>query len=119
VDGIGVFPSVIYGKVGIGAEQIRRMNAVLVERLGDRVVRSQYDCQNMMPHVSIAHFTAQDVKPLIATTKKFANSFIGKMNVREIHIKKWYPHRLFDIPRSRASVSKPLAKFDLGLGTPG
>ena len=116
LDGVGVFPSVIYGKVGKGAEEIRRMNTKLLQRLGERAIQSTYDGENMIPHVSIAHFSEQDVEPLLGKARELHTLSIGKMNVQEIQVKRSYPHRLFAKPHGARSVAvnEPLAAFRLG-----
>ena len=117
VEGVGIFPSVIYGRVRKGAAEIRRMNLELVERLGKRAIQSKYDGQSMLPHVSIAHFTTKDVEPLIEETRRLTARFVGEMRVREIQVKRSYPHRLFEVPHGvskRGVVNEPLASFRLG-----
>jgi 2'-5' RNA ligase len=116
VEGIGIFPDVIYGRVGRGVDEIRRMNAKLVQRLGDGAIRRWYDGENMKPHVSMVHFTTRDVEPLLGKAKELENRFVGKMKVREIQVKKSYPHRLFEKQtgvRPRV-VNEPLTAFELG-----
>jgi RNA 2',3'-cyclic 3'-phosphodiesterase len=111
VDGIGVFPSVIYGKVGKGTAEIRQMNVELVERLGNKVLQRPYDGKDMTPHVTIAHFTTTDVGPLLEEARKLAARSVGEMKVQEIQVKKSYPHRLFEKPRKRLRINEPLASF--------
>lgn len=113
VDGLGIFPTVIYGKVGRGANAVRGMNAQLVERPGGRVVQSKYDGKRMVPHVTLAHFATSDVEPLLAKATPMASRRIGKMKVTEIRIGKWFPRRLFEEPRRHASSAEVLARFKL------
>lgn len=117
LEGIGVFPDVIYGRVGRGASEIRRMNARLVQRLGDEAIQRWYDGANMKPHVSMVHFTTRDVEPLLHRAKQLETRFIGKMKVRKIQVKKSFPHRLFEKKAAGGRprvVSEPLAAFQLG-----
>jgi 2'-5' RNA ligase len=116
VEGVGIFSDVIYGRVGRGADEIRRINTELVERLGGKVIRSKYDGRRMKPHVSIAHFTTRDVEPLLGKARELEERFMGKMRVREIKVKKWYPHRLFENRHGIRPmvVNEPLAAFELG-----
>lgn len=116
VEGVGTFPAAIYGRVGIGAAQIRRMNTTMVERLGRMAIKSQYDGSEMIPHITIAHFATEDVEPLITKAHKLATKYIGKMIVDEIQVKKSYPHRLFEDNQPRAPINEPLANFKLGNG---
>lgn len=116
VEGIGIFPTVIFGKVRDGADEIRGMNAKLVGRLGDKATRSKYDGKSMEPHISIAHFKTRDVDSLLGEARRLATRFVGKMRVREIQVKKSYPHRLFEASDGRTlAVNEPLARFKLGL----
>ena len=116
VEGVGIFPAAIYGRVGMGAAQIRGMNTMMVERLGRMAIKSQYDGSKMIPHVTIAHFTTENVEPLLTRARKLATKYIGKMIVNEIQVKKSYPHRLFEENQLRVPINEPLANFRLGNG---
>ena len=107
VEGVGVFPDVIYGKVGVGAADVRRMNSKLVKRLGDMAVTSKFDGRGMLPHVTMAHFATTDVGPLLAKAAKLANEFVGSMTVSSIEVKEFRPN---------TSVNSPVARFKLGVG---
>ena len=105
VEGVGVFPDVIYGKIGAGSVDIRRMNSKLVRELGGMAVANQFDGRKMIPHVTIAHFATIDVEPLLAKAAKLATKFVGSMNVSSIEVREWYPN---------AAVNRPIARFRLG-----
>ena len=111
VEGVGVFPDVIYGKVGAGSLNVRRLNTKLVERLGDLAVRSQFDGRKMIPHVTIAHFATTDVEPLLAKVAKLATRFMGSMTVSSIDVRGWYPHGFSG--EEEVPVSKPIVSFRL------
>lgn len=114
VEGVGVFPDVIYGKVGVGSLDVRRMNARLVERLGGMAVRSQFDGRNMLPHVTMAHFATTDVGPLLARAARLATRSVGSMTVSSIEVKESYPHRPSGKARPSAPMNRPFARFKLG-----
>ena len=116
VAGVGVFPTVIYCKIGRGSEQVRRMNSELVERLGSEAASGPYDGEKMVPHVTVAHFIAPDAGPLIREAGRLANHAVGRMRVTEVGVRKWYPHRLFERPRPSGKMYEPLATFALGRG---
>lgn len=113
VVGTGIFPSVVYGRVGVGAAEVRRMNAELARLLAGEVAPTKYDGVGMVPHVTLAHFAARDVGPLLDRAGKLATHFIGRMTVREIEVRKWYPHRLFEGRRHRSKLSYLVAGFEL------
>lgn len=114
VGGVGIFPSVIYGRIEKGASEIRELNRKLVKELGDLVMHSEYDGENMKPHITLLHFAVGDVEPLLRKARSLAANSIGEMVVREIQVAKWYPYRLFGTKRERESVREILATYKLG-----
>ena len=114
VEGIGVFPDVIYGKVGAGSQDVRRLNAKLAERLGSMAVRSEFDGSNMIPHVTMAHFATPDVGPLLARAARLATKRVGSMTVTSVEVRGSYPRRLWEKTRPAPVESRPFARFRLG-----
>lgn len=88
VEGLGVFPSVIYGKVTKGADEIRRLNEDLNRELGNKVIRSKYDGARMKPHVTVMHFATEDVDPLLREARSMAKQAVGSMRVRRIQLRR-------------------------------
>lgn len=113
VDGVGIFPTVIYGRVGSGTNEVRRMNAQLVESLSGRAIQSKYDGEKMIPHVTLAHFATSDAGPLLAHARSMRSRRIGMMKVTEIGVGKWFPRRLFERPHRPTPLVEPLAGFKL------
>jgi 2'-5' RNA ligase len=118
VDGLGIFPSVIYGKVGKGVDEVRRMNVAISKRLGKSVLRGRYEGKRMVPHATIVHFASTDIETLLSRAESLGRRKMGEMVVREIQVKKSYPSRLFEkvqkgIP---GRINEPLATFRLGGG---
>ena len=116
VGGVGIFPSTIYGRVENGAEEIRGMNGKLVDELDGMVIRTPYDRENFKPHISLLHFGVKDIAPLLKKAESLASKTVGDMIVRNVHVAKWYPYRLFGTKREREKVREPLAVCKLGHG---
>jgi len=49
IDGFGIWPTVIYGEVRKGADEIRELHMKLVKELGEKVAQSKYDGESMHP----------------------------------------------------------------------
>jgi 2'-5' RNA ligase len=111
IDGVGIWPNVIYGEVRKGADEIRELHMKLIKELGDRVTRSKYDGEAMHPHVSMVHFATQDVEPLLRKARSMAARSMGEATVGELQVVKSYPHRLFDSPREQERVNELVATF--------
>jgi 2'-5' RNA ligase len=111
VDGLGIWPSVIYGEVRKGADEIRELHMKLIRELGDKVAHSKYDGEAMHPHVSIMHFATQDVEPLLRKARSMATRSMGEATVGELQVVKSYPHRLFDSASEQERVNEPVATF--------
>lgn len=109
IEGIGAFPTVIYGRINKGADEIRCLNMELAEKLGDRVIHSEYDGANMEPHVTIAHFATRSVESLLSEVRRLEARFVGEMQVEEIRVVKYQARKLFGMP-----TRETLAAFGLG-----
>jgi 2'-5' RNA ligase len=111
IDGVGIWPSVIYGELRKGADEVRELHMKLIKELGGRVTHSKYDGEAMHPHVSIAHFATQDVEPLFRKARSMVTRFMGEATVGELQVVKSYPHRLFDSAMEQERVNEPVATF--------
>jgi len=111
IDGVGIFPTAIYGAVGKGADEIRGLNMSLVRELGDSVVESEYDGVAMKPHATMLLFATQDVEPLLRKATSMATRFIGETAVDEVQVVKRYPHRLFESAGEQETASELVATF--------
>jgi 2'-5' RNA ligase len=98
VKGIGVFPTVIFGRIDKGRDEIRRLNTELVKRLDDRVARGEYDGADMEPHVTMAHFASRNVERLLGEVRRLETRSVGEMRVREVLVVKYLAHKLFEMP---------------------
>jgi 2'-5' RNA ligase len=103
VEGVGVFPAVIYGKVTEGANEIRQLNEELVKKLGSKVIQSEYDGAKMKPHVTMMHFATKDVGPLLREARRMATQPVGNMRVRRVQVR-----------RREGRARRILATFELG-----
>ena len=86
VEGVGIFPSVIYCRVTRGTKEIRWLNRELVKRLGGLAARSEYDGASMKPHVTIMHFATKDVGPLLREARGMTTRTVGSMRVKWIQV---------------------------------
>jgi 2'-5' RNA ligase len=113
IEGIGVFPTVVYGRIGKGADEIRRLNMELTEKLVGRAIHGEYDGEKMEPHVTMVHFATRSVEPLLNEVSRLETKFVGEMLVKEIRVVKYQARRLFGIP-----ARETLATLSLGRREP-
>ncbi len=113
LEGLAVFPDVVYAKVTDGREDIIELNKALAESLGDLAVKWEYDGDRMIPHVTLATFTAPAIGDLLADVKKADHLAIGRMTLNCVHLVTVYLNRYYGSESDRATAFRKVGVFQL------
>ena len=113
LQGLAYFPDVLYAKIAEGRREIIQLNKSLAKNLKGMVDSGQYEGDQMVPHVTLATFTASDVHDLLKEVRRANQLKIGKMTIEEIVVVKAYLHRYYGPERERANSFEKIAEFRL------
>jgi 2'-5' RNA ligase len=114
LDGLSAFPDVVYAKVTSGDDDIVRLNESLAESLKGMVIQGKYEGRDMIPHVTLAHFTTSDVDELLAEVRRAGKLKIGEFRLDEFTVVKVSLKRYFGPRDARASSFDRVASFPFG-----
>lgn len=114
LEGLSIFPDVIYVKVTDGKEGIVRLNETLALNLRDMVTHGKHEGVNMIPHVTLAHFMASDVDNLLTEARSVSTLKFGRMNLDRITLVRASLGKYFGPQRMRARAFEKVAIFSLG-----
>lgn len=113
LEGLAVFPTAVYARVTDGAEEIVQLNKVLSEHLNGMAVHGRFEGNNMIPHVTLATFAAQDVERLLAEVDNARRQKVGRMKVDQLVVAKASLYRYYGPPSGRAKAFEKVAVFPL------
>ncbi len=113
LEGPAVFPDVVYIKITDGKEAIIQLNKVLAKPLKGMVINGKFEGDHMIPHVTLATFTAQNLGRLLAEVDKARRQEIGRMTVNQLVVAKAFLYRYFGTPFGRAHAFEKIGIFPL------
>jgi 2'-5' RNA ligase len=113
LEGLAVFPDVVYAKVTDGKKDIIKLNKALAESLGDLAVQGEYEGDRMIPHVTLATFTTPAIGNLLADVKRADHLVIGRMTLNRVHLVTAYLNRYYGSESGRAKAFRKVEVFQL------
>ena len=113
LQGLAYFPDVLYAKIAKGRREIIQLNKSLAKNLRGTVDQGQYEGDHMIPHVTLATFTASDVHDLLKEIRSANQLKIGKMTIEKIVVVKANLHRYYGREGERENSFEKIAEFPL------
>jgi 2'-5' RNA ligase len=114
LQGLSIFPDVIYVKVVDGREGIVSLNETLALNLRGMVTHGKHEGVNMIPHVTLAHFMASDVDNLLTEVRRASTLKFGRMNLDRITLVRVSLGKYFGPQRTGVRAFEKVAVFSLG-----
>jgi 2'-5' RNA ligase len=111
--GLDAFPDVVYARVDEGRDQIIELNKKLAESVKGVAAQGRHEGDEMIPHVTLATFTAPDVDGLLAEVRRRESQFIGKMSLDRVKIVKAFLNRYYGDEEARQSAFEELEVVSL------
>lgn len=113
LNGLAIFPDVVYAKVTDGKRDIIELNKALSESLGELAVQGEFEGDRMIPHVTLATFTTSSISRLLAEVQRADHLMIGRMTLNRIHLMTAYLHRYYGDELVRAKAFQKVEVFRL------
>ena len=114
ISGLGIFPDVIFLKIKQGREPLKAIHISLIDALQGLAVAGRFEGQDMIPHVTLLHFSTRDVDSLASYAETLNIPPLSPIEISEITLVKSHSYRLLEIDGTiRESVLEKVAAFTL------